>query len=117
MQPALRSCCLIDVIRPTPPRGALLSLALAFGLVGCGGAGPQTRTFVGPVTVVYASEVCIGGPDAGGECFIRDQVTSDLRVSDCVRVTYTLNDSPGQSTASKIEHLDAATDAAACPRQ
>lgn len=118
VQPWLRSCCLIDVSRPTPRRGIWLTVALAgVGLVGCGVAGPQTRTFVGPVTVVNASRVCIGATDESGECFIKNQLTKQLRVSNCIRVTYTLHDSPGPSTPSEIEHLKAATHAAACPRQ
>jgi hypothetical protein len=88
-----------------------------FALAGCGVAGPESRTFVGPVTVVDSDTVCIGGPDASGECFVRDQMTKNLRVSDCVRVTYALHDSPGPSTASKIQPLDAATHAVDCPRQ
>ncbi len=67
--------------------------------------------------MVNASRVCIGGTDASGECFIKNQLTKDLRVSDCIRITYTLHDSPGPSTPSRIEQLDAAAHAAACPPQ
>lgn len=69
---------------------------------------------MGPVTVVNPQRVCVGGPDASGECFIKPRSTQGLHVSDCVRVTYTLHDSPGPSTATKIEHLDAATHTADC---
>jgi hypothetical protein len=95
-----------------------LGVALV-GLVtsGCGVAGPGSRTFVGPVTTVNSHTVCIGGPDASGECFVKDQMTKNLHVSDCVRVTYDLHDSPEPSTASKVQHLDRVTHAADCPRQ
>jgi hypothetical protein len=109
----------MDVTRRRPHRcGVWLGVALV-GLVanGCGVAGPESRTFVGPVTVINSHTVCIGGPDASGECFVKDQMTKSLRVSDCVRVTYVLHDSPGPSTAWKIQRLDPATHAADCPRQ
>ena len=89
---------------------------VAMALGGCGVAGPESRTFVGPVTVMNTTTVCIGGSSASGGCFVRDRLTRDLHVSDCVRVTYAPHDSAGPSTASKIEHLDAATHAADCPR-
>jgi hypothetical protein len=86
-------------------------------LTGCGVASPESRTFVGPVTVVNSDRVCIGGSDASGECFVKNQTTRNLRVSDCVRVTYVLHEVPGPSVASKIEHLNAATHPDNCPRQ
>jgi hypothetical protein len=72
---------------------------------------------VGPVTVVGRDSVCIRGPDASGECFVKDQMTRTLDVSDCVRVTYTPNGAAAYATPTRIEHLDAATHPADCPRQ
>jgi hypothetical protein len=40
-----------------------------------------------------------------------------LGVSDCVRVTYTPDDSAPYSTATKVDTLDAAGHADACPHQ
>lgn len=71
----------------------------------------------GPVTTVHGSTVCVGGPDASGECFALDSVTRGLRVNDCVRVTYIPTNSDTPATATEVEHLDAATDASICPRQ
>jgi hypothetical protein len=86
-----------------------MGVALAgITLAGCGVAGPQSRTFVGPVTIINQTRVCVGGPDASGECFVKDRLTRNLHVSDCVRVTYLLQGSARPSTASRIEHLDAA---------
>ena len=86
-------------------------------MTGCGVAGPESRTFVGPVTVVGRDTVCIGGPDASGECFVKDQMTRNLNVSDCVRVTYTLpSESAAYATPTKIGDLDAVSYAADCPR-
>lgn len=99
-------------------RRAWLGVGLAgFALGGCGVAGPESRTFVGPVTVVHSTGVCIGGPEASGECFVEDRLTRDLHVGDCVRVTYLLRDSSGPSTATKVERADAAKNFEACPRQ
>jgi hypothetical protein len=86
-------------------------------LAACGVAGPESRTFVGPVTVVDRTRVCIGGADASGECFVRDRRTRNLRVNDCVRVSYLLHSSAGPSTASGIQRLSAADHAGACPPQ
>jgi len=72
---------------------------------------------VGPVTVVSHDSVCIGGPAASGECFVKKHRTRNLHVSDCVRVTCTPDDSATHSTATKIETLDAANHTADCPRQ
>ncbi len=69
---------------------ATLALAMVcLAPAGCGAAGPRARTFVGPVTVVSHDSVCVGGPDASGECFVKDEITQELKVSDCIRVTYT----------------------------
>ena len=96
-------------------------LAAALGCLtstGCGVVGPESRTFVGPVTVVGRDSVCIGGPNASGECFVKDETTRNLKVSDCVAVTYRPpNESAAYATPTKIEHLDAASHAADCPRQ
>jgi hypothetical protein len=89
----------------------------AFAVAGCGVAGPSSRTFVGPVTVVSHHTVCVGGPDASGECFVKNRVTRNLHVSDCVRVTYTLGDSAAVATAARIDRLEAASHTADCPRE
>lgn len=118
VQPARRSCCLTDVTRLPTRRAASIGLALAgVALTACGIAGPESRTFTGPVTVISSTTVCIGAPNASGECFVKDRRTRSLRVSDCVRVTYVLHDSPGPSTASKIEHVEAGTHTGECPHQ
>ncbi len=88
----------------------------AMALGGCGVAGPDSRSFVGPVTETDTTTVCVGGAEASGTCFVRDRLTRNLHVSDCVRVTYVLHDAAGPSTVSKIEHLDPDTHAAECPR-
>jgi hypothetical protein len=49
------------------------------------------RTYIGLVTTTRVGRVCVGGLAASGECFWQDAVTRDLRVNDCVRVTYTPN--------------------------
>ena len=69
----------------------LLCVALAGSVMiaGCTRSGAERRTYVGQVTEVDVSGVCIGGPAASGECFVRVQVTERLRVNDCVSVTYT----------------------------
>jgi hypothetical protein len=119
LQPTLRWCCLIDVTRLSRHHRAWLAAALGSPtLTGCGVAGPESRTFVGPVTVVGSDSVCIGGPNASGECFAKDQMTRNLNVSDCVRVTYTPpNQSAACATPTKIENLDASSHTADCPRQ
>ena len=117
-QPGFPCWCPIDVSK-RPPRGkAGLYVALAcVAVTGCGVAGPESRTLVGPVTVVSHDSVCIGGPDASGECFAKNWLTRNLRVSDCIRVTYEPDESAAYTTATRIEHLDAARHAADCPRQ
>ncbi len=95
----------------------LAAVFACVALAGCGAAGTPTRTFVGPVTVVSHDRVCVGGPDASGECFAHDHLTRYLHVSDCVRVTYIPDQSAAASTATKIEHLDAASHPMECPRQ
>lgn len=70
------------------------------------------------MTVVGRDSVCIGGPNASGECLVKDQMTRTLKVSDCVRVTYSPpKQSAAYATPSKIERLDAASHSAGCPRQ
>jgi len=119
VQLTVRSCCLIDVARELRHhRRSWIGVALAgIALGGCGVAGPEPRTFVGPVTVVDSTGVCIGGPEATGECLVKDRLTRDLHVSDCVRVTYVVREVPGPSTATKVDRLDAAENSKACPRQ
>jgi hypothetical protein len=114
----LRLRRLTDVSERRRRRGTWLVVAVAcLDVVECGVAGPTSRTFVGPVTAVSPRGVCIGGRDAGGECFVRNRMTRSLRVSDCVRVTYTLHDSPGPSSATRIEQLDTASHAIDCPHR
>ena len=69
-------------------RMLLAALAASVMIAGCTRAGAETRTYVGPVTEVDTHSVCIGGPEASGECFVKDQVTEHLHVNDCVSVTY-----------------------------
>jgi hypothetical protein len=86
-------------------------------LAGCAVVGPESRTFVGPVTVVSHHSVCIGGPNASGECFAKDQLTRHLQVTDCVRVTYRRDDSAAHATLTDVEHLVAGDHPADCLRQ
>jgi hypothetical protein len=118
LQPVAAWPCLIDVTRHSPRLVARLALAAAcVALAGCGVAGPEARTFVGPVTAVSHDAVCIGGANASGECFVEDKNTWNLRVSECIRVTYTPDGSQAYATATTVEHLDAATHKTDCPRQ
>lgn len=97
--------------------GWLLGVALAaLTLVGCGLSGGSSKTYVGPISVVSASTVCIAGPQASGECFVKDGVTQSLRLGQCVQVTYPV-DSGGQgpATPSAVALEDAAAHRAECP--
>lgn len=84
---------------------------LVFGglvLASCGHSTPKEQTLVGPVTTVSQSAVCVGTPKAGGACFARDAATANLRVGDCVRVTYTPADSSSDNpTASDVQEANA----------
>lgn len=102
---------------PLPRATRLAATFVVVAMAGCGVAGPRPRTYVGPVTVVSRHSVCIGGPDASGACFVKDRMTKGLRVSDCLRVTYTPGESAGYETPTEIEHLDAASHQDDCPRQ
>src|SRR5918993_2589158 len=85
-------------------------------IAGCTRSGTQTRTYVGQVTEVDTHTVCIGGPEASGECFIKDQITERLRVNDCVSVTYTPE--PGNvalSRANKVVAAEPASHQVECP--
>jgi len=87
-------------------------------VAGCARPGADTRTYVGQVTEVHAATVCVGAPEAKGECFIKDQVTERLRVKDCVSVTYTPE--PGKvepSRAMKVLAADRASHEVECPEQ
>lgn len=91
-------------------------LAGAVILAGCARPGAETRTYVGQVTEVDARTVCVGAPEAKGECFIKDQVTERLSVKDCVSVTYTPE--PGNvapSRAHKVGAADRASHQVECP--
>jgi hypothetical protein len=98
----------------------LLCAVLASGVivVGCARPGADTRTYVGQVTEVHARTVCVGAPEARGECFDKDQVTEHLRVKDCVSVTYTPEPGKvGQARAKKVVQADQASHQAECPLQ
>ena len=93
-------------------------LAGSVMVAGCARHGEETRTYVGQVTEVHARTVCVGAPEAKGECFIKDQVTERLRVKDCVSVTYTPE--PGGVTPSRAEKVvaaDRASHQVECPEQ
>jgi hypothetical protein len=87
-------------------------------LAGCARPDAETRTFVGQVTEVYARTICVGAPEAKGECFIKDQVTERLRVKDCVSVMYTPEPGDmGPSRANKVVAADRASHQVECPEQ
>jgi hypothetical protein len=99
-------------------RAALMVAAAAcLAVTGCGATNANTKTIDGPVTTVNQHTVCVGGPSASGECFALDSVTKSLQVNDCVRVSYTSEDSSTPATAIKVYHLDAAKHASACRHQ
>jgi nitrous oxide reductase accessory protein NosL len=96
----------------------ILSAVLAGSVIlaGCARPGAETRTYVGQVTEVDALTVCVGAPEAKGECFIKDQVTERLSMKDCVSVTYTPE--PGNvasSRANKVVATDRASHQVECP--
>ena len=98
----------------------LLCAALAgwVMIAGCTRSGAETRTYVGQVTEVDDSGVCIGGPEAWGQCFVTDQVTERLRVNDCVRVTYAPDPKRlGPSRATKVSAVDRDAHPLECPGQ
>ena len=68
--------------------------------------------------MVNARTVCIGGPEADGECFVKDPVTQRLRVDDCVSVTYaptSREGGPYRATKVSGEAVDSHPDE--CPGQ
>lgn len=68
---------------------ALLCLAFLSGACSAGDA-----QFTGVVTTV-APRVCLGRPDASGDCFlVSNAVPSGVRVGDCVTVSYRLEAGP-----------------------
>jgi hypothetical protein len=84
---------------------------------GCSAAVAEPRTYVGQVTEVDDGTVCIGAAAARGECFVKDRVTRQLRVNDCVQVTYVPQ--PEQqvpSTADEVIAVPLAGHADDCPR-
>ncbi len=94
------------------------ALAISVMIAGCARTPVEVRTFVGPVTEVDASGVCIGGPEASGECFVKDQVTGRLRVNDCVSVTYAPDPGKlGASRAIKVSPADRDSHPSECPGQ
>src|SRR5918993_2693275 len=84
-------------------------------IAGCTRSGAQTRTYVGQVTEVDAHTVCIGGPAASGECFVKDQVTERLRVNDCVSVTYAPEPPELGRTAKRVSAADVLLGCGASP--
>jgi hypothetical protein len=95
----------------------MIVAAACLAVTGCGASHPNPKTIEGPVTTVNQHTVCVGGLNASGECFTVDSVTRSLQVNDCVRLTYTPDDAATPSTATRVEHLDAATNASTCPHQ
>jgi hypothetical protein len=95
--------------------GTIFGAAL---LAGCGASGSQPRTYVGQVTDVHDGTVCIGGPKADGECFANVRLTQDLRVNDCVRVTYARDSQEqGPYIAEKVTGVQASQHTVECPSQ
>ena len=98
----------------------LLCAALAGSVMiaGCTRPDAETRTYVGQVTEVDANTVCVGAPEAKGECFVKDQVTERLHLKDCVSVTYTPEpENVAPSRATTVVAADRASHQAECPEQ
>lgn len=95
----------------------LAALAGSVLVAGCARSAAETRTYVGQVTEVEGDTVCVGGPEASGECFVKDQVTERLRLKDCVTVTYSMEtpDPPGPYRATKILPADPDSHRTECP--
>ena len=93
----------------------LATAATALLLAGCGGN--SARTFVGSVTGIGSHRVCVGAPEAAGECFWQGPLTSGLHANDCVQVTYAL---PAQPTSApkklqKVARVNASDHPRDCP--
>lgn len=70
------------------------------------------------VTLVESQGVCIGGLEASGECFVQDAVTRDLRVNDCVWVSYAPDPHrKGPSRAAEVIEVPASAHSRECPMQ
>lgn len=97
--------------------GWVLAVAVASLLAGgCGTGSGSSTTFTGQVSEVTATRVCVGARAATGECFVRDDTTRSLRVSQCVRVTYAADSGgAGPATASTVSIQDAAAHRDDCP--
>lgn len=87
-------------------------VAVTLAAAGCGGARTgcpmSTRDGVrtGPVTVLRADVLCVGGPQATGTCFSTSaEQTRGLRVSVCVTVHYDTTDVGGRRRASSVEQV------------
>jgi hypothetical protein len=94
------------------------TILVAVLLAGCAATGSQPRTYVGQVTEIHDRTVCIGGPKADGECFAQDRLTQDLRVNDCVRVTFAQDSQKqGSYIAAEVTGVQAAQHADQCPRR
>ncbi|WP_460461268.1 hypothetical protein [Angustibacter peucedani] len=70
--------------------------------------------FVGQVTQVSGEQVCIGAPEAGGQCVMKDGLTEDLRVDDCVDVEVP-DVRSGPSRAERVTVVDRAEHPHECP--
>lgn len=77
---------------------------------GCGVAPTPTKSLTGQVSEVDGTVVCVAAPEASGECFVKNRVTSSMRVGDCVTVTFYSPEQrqPGPLTARNFR-------AAKCP--
>jgi nitrous oxide reductase accessory protein NosL len=94
----------------------LAALVGSVMITGCARADAETRTYVGQVTEVDAGTVCVGGPEASGECFVKDQVTERLRLNDCVSVTYAPEPpQQGPYRAKEVAAADVASHPSECP--
>lgn len=111
----------ISPVTSETPGGAPLARMLviaAFGVVLIAGLVTFVweRTYTGLVTTVGAGRVCVGGLEASGECFWQDTVTRDLRVNDCVRVTYTPEaGKQGPYHAAEVIEVPASAHTRECP--
>lgn len=99
----------------TPRTRVLIAATVTLLLTGCGGN--SVRTFVGPVTGIGLHRVCVGAPEAAGECFWQTPLTAGLRANDCVQVTYA---SPAQPTSTpkklqKVTRVNASDHPRDCP--
>ena len=96
-------------------RGWAIALLLA-PLVGACATTPGNHSWVGTVMTV-SPHVCVGRHAAMGDCFVvaRPTLLSDVRVGDCVEVTFTPAKDAGPATLQSVRHVAAKDHRQDCP--